>query len=687
MKVIFPIVLCSSSLLVQAAEVTINAADIPAGDYSLIPFTTADGKVSITESTGNWSRGGNSPTSFGGSGLSGNANAFDQDDLGTLTVGFDSTSALRTFSTIWSSSSVTITGFLFDPGVTVTGGVGATASYQDGVVTLSQPWNANTIIAYNFAAPAASAGQNLNFSFSPTAGSDATNYQLAVNQIIYDDAPASAAPVIASPLPDSSEAVLGLVNSLSVGLSPETFPAATFAWEYLDGDDITLLSTDPVYQFTPSESDAGTYRVTVTNSLGSASSSTEVAVITDEDQLDNQWEVDFFGDITTYDGDDDVESDGLTNAEEFALGTDPTLADTDGDGLEDGAETNTGIFTGISDTGTDPLGDSDSDGDGWLDSFEVLNGATSPFDPLEPAVPGLPGFAIAFDATTGAAGSTNVPFTGLIGAGVPEVAQRNWNRTFNIDNPRALVTGGAETIATPNPGILVNSQGAELGDGISGVGFTYSGGGGAYSYLADPDTPYGRLFNTFLYGNVAAPEARVNLTGIPYSTYDVYVYFGSDSNGRRGLVTSPTTGQTFSFTTASNSTVATGVGAVYVRTTDTELAYPPANYARFENQTSANFEVFTTWSAPGGNLGIFGVQVVDTSGSFIFQLSNIRRDADGLSIDFSTSSGGTFILERSETLNGDWIEVGDPFTTGIGTSPVSDSSPPAGKAFYRVRRQ
>jgi hypothetical protein len=45
-------------------------------------------------------------------------------------------------------------------------------------------------------------------------------------------------------------------------------------------------------------------------------------------------------------GETDTDSDGLTDHEEAALGTDPTEADTDGDGVDDGAE--------VSD-GTDPL--------------------------------------------------------------------------------------------------------------------------------------------------------------------------------------------------------------------------------------------------------------------------------------------------------------------------------------------
>jgi large repetitive protein len=66
----------------------------------------------------------------------------------------------------------------------------------------------------------------------------------------------------------------------------------------------------------------------------------------------------------------DADSDGLTNAEEAALGTNAYLADSDGDGLDDGVE--------VLDLGTDPLS-VDTDGDGMDDGIEVGVGA----DPLD----------------------------------------------------------------------------------------------------------------------------------------------------------------------------------------------------------------------------------------------------------------------------------------------------------------
>ena len=64
----------------------------------------------------------------------------------------------------------------------------------------------------------------------------------------------------------------------------------------------------------------------------------------------------------------DTDGDGISDEDEVALGTDPSLADSDGDGLNDDEEV---AF------GTDPL-EQDTDGDGLTDGAEVL----SELDPL-----------------------------------------------------------------------------------------------------------------------------------------------------------------------------------------------------------------------------------------------------------------------------------------------------------------
>jgi hypothetical protein len=67
---------------------------------------------------------------------------------------------------------------------------------------------------------------------------------------------------------------------------------------------------------------------------------------------------------------EDPDEDGLTNQEEWALGTDPYEADTNGDGIVDGAAAASG------ESALEP----DMDGDGVLNTVEIAQG-TDPFNP------------------------------------------------------------------------------------------------------------------------------------------------------------------------------------------------------------------------------------------------------------------------------------------------------------------
>lgn len=97
---------------------------------------------------------------------------------------------------------------------------------------------------------------------------------------------------------------------------------------------------------------------------GDAATPVTLFAVTAVDSLGNQ---SFLSNQVT---NDDRDSDGVTDTEEAALGTNPDIADSDGDGLSDGEERN---------LGTDPTL-ADSDGDGYSDGEEVAGG----FDPLDP---------------------------------------------------------------------------------------------------------------------------------------------------------------------------------------------------------------------------------------------------------------------------------------------------------------
>ncbi|NWK55491.1 lamin tail domain-containing protein [Verrucomicrobiaceae bacterium N1E253] len=100
----------------------------------------------------------------------------------------------------------------------------------------------------------------------------------------------------------------------------------------------------------------------------------------DDDGLDDVWELEYFPSLSAARGSDHSDEDLLNNLEEQALGTNPTLSDTDADGLADHMENGSGKFVDADNAGSDP-NLADSDGDGLMDGDEVSPANGSVTDP------------------------------------------------------------------------------------------------------------------------------------------------------------------------------------------------------------------------------------------------------------------------------------------------------------------
>jgi hypothetical protein len=84
----------------------------------------------------------------------------------------------------------------------------------------------------------------------------------------------------------------------------------------------------------------------------------------DNDGIDDDWEVRYFGSTDACDPEDDPDDDNLSNLGEYNNHTDPNESDTDGEGLTDGFE----VLNGLNPT------NADSDDDTMADCWEVAYG-------------------------------------------------------------------------------------------------------------------------------------------------------------------------------------------------------------------------------------------------------------------------------------------------------------------------
>jgi hypothetical protein len=614
----FTLTLLLSASAAMSADVTVYSSDVPAGSGS---WTTADNKVTLTDSSGNFTAGGSGAGSYGGSGS--NA-AFDNSDGASLTLTFAADAGLRRIGAIWTRSSAVISGFLADPGLAVSGG-GATATYDAGTgsVTISQPWNGGTVILYEFANPGASAGRTLTFSFAEDTGG-AAGYQFALNRIVYQDS--AQAPSIAAGLPAVTTVAQGTATTLSVTLDPGTLPLPAYLWERdalpIDGVYVTVGTGSTFSVNNAAASDGGRYRVTVTNTAGSDVSTGDLVVDLDADNdgLPNTFETntDVYvspTDTGTDPNDSDSDDDGLLDGDEVATHlTNPNVADSDSDGLSDGAEVNDHTTNPlVADSDSDGLNDGaevithltdpktvDSDGDGFSDGWEVNELASNPKLASSPDLSSGRN-AIGIKFSSGFGDRPNHLLEPGMFAGAPTYVQRNWNRS----DP-TVGSGTQADIAAPTAGVLVDGSGTPTSATLS---FSANN---LWSANNESQTTYGRLFSGYLDSNAANPSITVTVDSIPYARYDVVVYMGSAFNsaniGRVGL---NGVDYQYSFSTV----VANGEAPAYVRSTDSSTYFgssrfnPSANVVVFRGITGPSASIIHT--RINSNAGIFAIQIVE----------------------------------------------------------------------------
>jgi hypothetical protein len=398
----------------------------------------------------------------------------------------------------------------------------------------------------------------------------------------------------------------------------------------------------------------------------------------------------------------DGDNDFSTNLEEFTRGTLPNNPDTDGDTALDGHETKTGIYVSLTNLGTDPLiadtdGDflpdgieattgpndpyvtnptlRDTDGDGLGDGYEVNITLTSPLDNTRPVLGTVKAIGVNF-------ASSRIPGAALGAnelAGFWSASQRNWNNPTPGAAAGDAANGSTSSIATPLGGVLVDSTGTAT---LTQISWTANG---TWNTNGNVGNPNAKLMNAYVDNIDVTGFATINFTDIPYASYDVYVYFGSDGNGRTGSIYSSTALQEFFYTTQSNAPNFTFDQFLLTDDINGADGAPPANYCVFRGQSAASFSVQV--NRGNSNSGFHAIQIVEAAVTAPVMLS-VERNGTEVTFSWTSETGATYSIDRSTTLKDDeWFELTDSWPSNGPETFFTDTVPAnAPERYYRVRR-
>ena len=268
---------------------------------------------------------------------------------------------------------------------------------------------------------------------------------------------------------------------------------------------------------------------------------------------------------------------------------------------------------------------------------------------------------------------------------------------FSFNSNRDNTPFDENTVAgvVPSPGWVSTDGGVDAQGGANGT-IEYNGVtvewscNGTWNTNNGVDNGDNQVMNGYIDAVGGGGYADVTISGIESFTfganYDLYVYFGSDGNGRTGAVESTTAGQIFSYTTDSQK------GGFdpeldYILTEDETDSYPPANYCVFREQSGSDFSVQINRGS--SNSGIHGIQIVSLGPGTPFEMTDIlyNKETDEFTLTWNSKPNQTYALYVSENLE-EWdfdlddsiISDGDTTTYG----PFENPMPGSRQLFFRA---
>jgi formylglycine-generating enzyme required for sulfatase activity len=279
--------------------------------------------------------------------------------------------------------------------------------------------------------------------------------------------------------------------------------------------------------------------------------------------------------------------------------------------------TNNAIFT---EGDTITINATASDSDGTVSKVQFFRGSTllgedtsSPYSYIWNSV-AAGSYSLTAKAVDNSSLTTTSAAVGIAFRSTNTASGGNVGLNFGGHSMTASESAGA-VVAFTNWNNLANAVGSSSSvfnstGGLSGISVVWDGFEGTYSARSsaangDEDMMWGYCDNQ-------SAGATVTVSFITAPSYDVYVYFGSDTDARKGTV-GINGANTYSYKTYSTGTHS--FPASYTVTTDTGTNYPSANYAVWTNLTASSFAVIFTLTGGGINNGPHGMQIIMHAGA------------------------------------------------------------------------
>ena len=421
---------------------------------------------------------------------------------------------------------------------------------------------------------------------------------------------------------------------------------------------------------------------------------------TDNDTLLDDWEInnnlDTFDDGTTNQNNGaagDPDNDNSSNADEQTAGTDPNDNDSDDDNLLDGVESNTGTYVDANNTGTDPL-DPDSDSDGLIDGVEDNSGSfvdsgQTGTDPNNNDTDGDL-FADGWETANGRNpidSSDNLATAGAIGLNFGAGRANASLLESDLAGIAPQVNWNNLSFATGSDVPLNDDQGNNSGAVVNwSLDEEWSVAGPA----ADAN---GTLLTGWISANGAGATNSIDISGIPFGTYDLIVYLNHD-RGTEDVLLSENNGAFENFLAHENDTdVLNPVTFSQQVASATDDGTQLGNFVAIPNLTN---ETLNLVLGSGGDWGsadrgaITGIQLVNRGTAEGLKITSITPDLEAgtVTITWNSVNGRVYAIDAgSSPALSAANEINDFTATGevssFTESFIDFSANP--KRFYRVR--